>query len=195
MLFGIQGSGKGTQAPMLIEADNFHYIGMGDALREILKQPTELGALVKSYVETGKMVPDDIVVKILQEEMRKAAAYGKNALLDGPVRNRNQQLAFDKMVEEENREVIAAVLELPEEVARERMKERGREDDTAESIEERIATYKGETEPLIEVYEARGRLARIDAMGTKKEVFGRLCHGINEVRSQFSKRADYSLSY
>lgn len=174
LIIGPPGAGKGTQAARLAESLAIPAISTGDIFRANVGERTELGVLAQSYMDKGEYVPDsvtnDMVAARLQED-DAAAGF----LLDGYPRTLAQVDALDGMLERAGTALDAVLLlevDLDEVVARlvRRGAEQGRADDTEETIRRRIDVYSEQTAPLIEVYERRGLLRRVDGMAPIDEV-------------------------
>lgn len=168
LIIGPPGAGKGTQAARLAESLAIPAISTGDIFRANVGERTELGVLAQSYMDKGEYVPDsvtnDMVAARLQEE-DAAAGF----LLDGYPRTLAQVDALDGMLERAGTALDAVLLlevDLDEVVARlvRRGAEQGRADDTEATIRHRIDVYSEQTAPLVEVYERRGLLRRVDGM-------------------------------
>lgn len=174
VLIGPPGSGKGTQAVRLAEHYGAVHIAAGDTLRAELAAGTELGVRVQGYLSTGDLVPDDLIVELLWGRIVEAARDG-GYVLDGFPRTVAQAEAAYRMASEAGVTAHAAVYldgDLDALVARmlARAHIDGRVDDTAEVIAHRLAVFTEQTAPLVDYYERRGLLFRIDAMATPDEV-------------------------
>lgn len=168
LIMGPQGSGKGTQAARLAEALGIVAISTGDIFRANIKGGTELGKLAQSYSSRGELVPDEVTNDMVRDRLQQEdVAVG--FILDGYPRNAAQVGALDVTLAELGVELDAVVdlqVEREELLARlaKRAEEEGREDDTAEAIERRLAVYEQETEPLLALYAERG--LRVSVQGT-----------------------------
>jgi adenylate kinase len=178
LLFGPQGSGKGTQAKRIAAAHGIPHVSTGDMFRAAIARETPLGQKVKPILESGELVPDDLTVGLIRERLAEPDAQG-GFILDGFPRNLAQAHALDALLDELGRP-LTAVLELlvPDEVCRERMTRRaaeeGRTDDTPEAIARRLAIYHEETAPLAQYYRAAGKLVGVDGTGTIDEIADRI---------------------
>ena len=175
ILFGPPGAGKGTQATAMVEKYNLRHISTGELLRKEIAAGSELGLKAKSLIDAGALVPDEIVEGMIESEFR--TVKGVNGfLLDGFPRTAAQAEALDKMLSKTSEEVTSVVsIMIPDEMIRERIKHRasieGRADDASdETITNRIKTYHGKTEPLVEYYKKKGKYSEIDGTGTIEEV-------------------------
>lgn len=178
VMLGAPGAGKGTQAVRIAEAQGVPHISTGEMLRQAIASGSELGGRVKEIVESGALVPDELIVEVIRERLaRDDAAHG--FVLDGFPRTLGQAEALDELLSELGRSLTLVLeLELSETVATKRMlgraAEQGRADDTPEVIRHRIEVYRRETEPLSEYYRSRGVLVGVDAAPAMDEVFAEI---------------------
>ena len=164
VLIGAPGSGKGTQADVLEHAFGVPHLSTGEILREEVKQGTELGKQAHQYMLAGKLVPDELMLDIVQQRLEKLDGF----VLDGFPRSLGQAQKLDEMLQKPL--TCVAMLEISDETIFKRLKERGREDDTDETIRERIKVFHEQTEPAIAHYEKKGVLERIPGEGSIPEV-------------------------
>jgi adenylate kinase len=163
VLLGPPGSGKGTQAAMLRDELGYAPLATGDLLREAREQGTELGRRASEYMDRGELVPDDLIVAMVRDAI--ASLDDQPILLDGFPRTVAQADALGGALDAHGRELTAAVLvDVPDDVVVERISGRnqGRDDDRPETVRERLRVYHRETEPLVDYYESRGLLRRVD---------------------------------
>lgn len=179
VLFGKPGAGKGTQAGFLKEKYNLKHISTGDVFRYNMKNGTELGKLAKSYIDRGDLVPDEVTINMLKDEVEKnpdAAGF----IFDGFPRTAAQAQALDNFLESKNMKVDATIaLEADDDilVARllERGKESGRSDDQDEDkIRNRFDEYNAKTAPLRDYYEKQGKFHSVNGIGEISEITERL---------------------
>jgi len=161
ILFGIQGSGKGTQAKILAEKYGFSIFETGAELRAIRAGDSELGRTVREIIDRGDLVPNTIVMEIVAHFLMNVSAETR-VLFDGLPRSLEQKGTFDALLQSKNREVRVIFLTVPRDEAIARMLERGRADDTQEVIERRLQNYETETLPVIEAYEQEGRMTQVN---------------------------------
>ena len=179
VLFGPPGAGKGTQATSMVEKYNLHHISTGALLRKEIAAESELGALAKSLIEKGNLVPDEVVEGMIENEFKTVTGV-EGFLLDGFPRTLPQAEALDKILEKSGNSVTATVsIMIPDTMIMERIKGRalkeGRADDASEDIiNNRIVTYHNQTEPLIEYYTKAGKYHEINGTGTVEEVRDRI---------------------
>jgi adenylate kinase len=163
VLLGPPGSGKGTQAERLREELGFATLATGDLLRDARAEDTELGRRASEYMDRGDLVPDELIVEVIREAI--ADLDGKPILLDGFPRTVAQADALAAALEARDRDLTAAFLiDVPDDDVVERISGRhdAREDDRPETVLERLRVYHRETEPLIDYYDERGLLRRVD---------------------------------
>lgn len=180
ILLGPPGSGKGTQGVKIAERLGALHLSTGDMLRQEISSQSELGLAVQGIMARGELVSDGIVLDIVRGRL----AGNPNIVFDGYPRNRSQAEALEKLLHDEGRAApTALLLEVPEEIIRERLLRRaeasGRTDDSAETIMRRLDVYSRETVPLIEFFEKRDRLTRVNGVGTLDEVEERLAKAIS----------------
>lgn len=175
ILFGPPGAGKGTQASAMVEKYNLRHISTGELLRKEIAAGSELGLKAKALIDAGALVPDEIVEGMIESEFKSAKDVA-GFLLDGFPRNTSQAEDLDAILAKSGEEVTAVVsLMIPDEMIKERIRHRaaieGRADDASEeTINNRIATYHGKTEPLIGYYKNAGKYHEVDGTGTIEEV-------------------------
>lgn len=185
IILGRQGSGKGTQCERLVSTYGPLHISTGDVLRAAVKADTNLGRQAKSIMNTGNLVPDEIMNSIVADRLSSEEVLVRGFLLDGFPRTPAQAMSL-----EETLDSIGVCLDLvlnlevsTSEVKR-RMLERARADDTEEAIVRRLALYEKETAPLLTWFSERGLLSSIDGTGSEDEVFERLRFSIDDVVSK-----------
>ena len=175
LVFGRQGAGKGTQCVKLAEHYDAPHISTGDMLRQAAAAGTPVGLQAKAYIDAGKLLPDEIMLEVVEERFAQPDVVEHGFLLDGFPRTLVQAEALVALAD-----IDAAVnIDVPEAVVLERMIGRGRTDDTPEGIANRLAIYQSETVPVIEWFEAKGLLASVDGLGTPDEVTARLIEAID----------------
>jgi len=174
LIVGPPGAGKGTQAVRLAESLSIPAISTGDIFRANVSQETELGVLAKSYMDKGEYVPDSVTNDMVRSRLAEADAQD-GFLLDGYPRTLDQVGALDGVLTELGTALDAVLLlevETEAVVARlvARGEEQGRSDDTEETIRRRLDVYAEQTAPLIDVYDGRGLVRRVDGMASIDEV-------------------------
>jgi adenylate kinase len=178
ILLGPPGAGKGTQAERITEDFDLPFISTGDMLREAVKTGTDLGKEAKSYMDKGELVPDEVIIGVILEKVEGAEA-ADGFVLDGFPRTENQAEELDRILGERYPLDLVIDLDVPTDMAIERLLGRGREDDTRESIRRRLELYDQETKPLCDLYRKRKLLTRVDGVGEEDEVFQRLLNAID----------------
>ncbi len=208
VFLGPPGAGKGTQAKKLSEDMGFVHISTGDILREAVRKGTPLGKRAKEFIEKGELVPDDIMVALIEEVLPEE----KSVVLDGFPRTVPQAEALERMLSKKGRKVDKVLLfELPDEEVVMRLSGRRtcpecgalyhikfnppkedeicdrcgvkllqREDDKEEVVKNRLKVYKEKTAPLVDHYRAKGILITLDASGSVEEVYENLKRILNE---------------
>ena len=174
-LLGPPGSGKGTQAERLGEERGFVALATGDLLREARAAGTDLGRQASEYMDRGDLVPDDLIVAMIRDELE--SLDDKPVLLDGFPRTVAQADALAGTLEEHGRRLDAVILiDVPDDVVVERISGRvqDRDDDSPETVKERLRVYHSETEPLVEYYTDRGLLQRVDGEGDADAVHAKI---------------------
>jgi len=178
LIVGPQGSGKGTQGVRVAEALGIPVVSTGDIFRANIKEGTDLGKKVTAILDAGDLVPDELTSEIVRDRLSQEDAAG-GFLLDGYPRNTVQVGHLDAFLAENDAELDAVILlDVPrdESIARLRLRavEQGRSDDTEEAIAHRLDIYENETAPIIDVYEQRGIVDRIDGVGSLDEITARI---------------------
>jgi adenylate kinase len=178
LLFGPQGSGKGTQAKRISAAHGVPHVSTGDMFRAAIARRTPLGLRVEPILESGELVPDELTIGLIRERLAEDDARA-GFVLDGFPRNIVQAEALDELLAALDRP-LSAVLEfvIADELCIERLlgraAEEGRVDDTPEAIARRLEIYHRETAPLSEHYRAAGKLVGIPAAGSVDEVWAEI---------------------
>jgi adenylate kinase len=163
VLLGPPGSGKGTQAERLRDDAGYATVATGDLLRAARADGTDLGRRAAEHMDRGDLVPDDLIIAMVRDAIGRLD--DEPILLDGFPRTLAQADALGSVLGERERELTDAVLiDVPDDVVVERISGRGqgREDDRPETVRERLRVYHRDTEPLVQYYEDRGLLRRVD---------------------------------
>ena len=188
VLFGPPGSGKGTQAQHLIEKYNLKQISTGDLFRFNMKNDTELGKLAKSYIDTGELVPDQVTIDMLIDELRKPTDT-KGFIFDGFPRTATQTEALETIVKEELHAEISVCLSLivDDEVLVERLLKRGEtsgrtDDSNEEIIRNRITEYYTKTAEVAELYKKQGKYAEVIGVGNISEISEKLFAEVEKIK-------------
>lgn len=164
------GAGKGTQASILSEDYDIPHIETGEIIRNAIEEGTPAGQEAQQYVDAGKLVPDDVVVKMIGERLEKPDCTD-GFILDGFPRTVPQAESLEDLLDEMGLELDHVLhLEVDDEELKSRLLDRGRDDDTPEAIEQRLNEYKEKTYPLIDYYEEEDLLVKIDGQQPIEDV-------------------------
>lgn len=186
LLMGPPGAGKGTQATRLAELRDLHKLSTGDMLRAHVKRGSELGRRAESIMDAGELVPDDLIVAMVRSELEEMDQV--RVLFDGFPRTTGQAEALDELLADFGAGMDAViVLEVPEdELVRRlvaRAEDEDRSDDSEDTVRKRMEVYRASTRPLLDFYDRRGVLQRVDGVGEVAEVTERIRALLNEVRA------------
>ena len=166
IFLGPPGSGKGTQAQILTKKLNYIHISIGDLLRENISNQTDLGKLASKYVSSGELVPDDLIIDLVNSsivDLQSKESSSKGVILDGFPRTINQAAALENKIKELNVFIKSVVyLDISDEKILSRLLNRGRDDDEPELIRNRLDVYRNQTEPLLVFYDERKLLNSIN---------------------------------
>lgn len=183
VLLGPPGSGKGTQAGLLKERLGLPHISTGVLLREAVSAGTELGRQAQAFMDRGELVPDDLMLSLIEERLG-ADDVGGGFILDGYPRNLSQAEALDEVLARIGQPAeIALAITVDEEqiITRlaKRAQEEGRSDDTEDVIRNRLKVYAEHTAPVNEYYRRQGKLTEIDGMADIDTVNGRIMDALS----------------
>jgi len=178
VLLGPPGSGKGTQATMLVEQLKVPHISTGALLRNAAKRGTALGLQAKAITDKGELVPDNIMSDMIEERLGRDDVSG-GFILDGYPRNVAQAISLDEMLERLNTPADEAIhIDIdPEQIIKRiarRAEVEGRSDDTKETVRNRMRVYAEQTAPVADYYAERGILTRVLGDGDKEEILQRI---------------------
>ena len=178
VILGPPGSGKGTQAAMLVDELGVPHISTGALLRNAAERGTELGLQAKAITDKGELVPDDIMSDMIEERLgRDDVANG--FILDGYPRTVTQARSLDVMLDRLEKPVQEALhIDVDPELIIKRIakraKEEGRSDDTVATVRNRMRVYAEQTAPVADYYEEQGLLTRVLGDGNKDEILQRI---------------------
>ena len=173
IFLGPPGSGKGTQAEILTKKLNFNHLSIGDLLRENIVNNTDLGKLASKYVKSGELVPDDLIIDLMDSYITelKDESNVSGIILDGFPRTINQATALENKIKQLNVSIKAVLnLDIKDQEILNRLAGRGREDDKPELIKNRLKVYRNQTEPLLEFYNERSLLDTINGDQSETDV-------------------------
>ncbi len=180
IIFGAPGSGKGTQSERLIARYGLHHISTGDVLRSHIARGTENGKIADTYISKGQLLPDELMVGILADELdANAEKVAKGVIFDGFPRTIPQAHALKDLLEKRGMKIDAVVgLEVPEDELIERLVKRGidsgRSDDNPETIKKRIDVYHEQTHPLRDFYVGEGSYKGVHGTGSIDDIADRI---------------------
>ena len=186
LCIGAPGSGKGTQSERLISHFGLHHISTGEVLRDHIARGTELGKIADSYISKGQLIPDDLMIRVLEHVLdANPELVQKGVIFDGFPRTIDQAKALKEMLAKRGSRVHAVVgLEVEEDELVRRMlnrgKETGRADDNLDTIKNRLQVYHTQTCPLRDYYIGEGKYHAIDGNGSVDEIFGRIHDSLHQ---------------
>ena len=180
VIFGAPGAGKRTQSDFIVETYGLTHVSTGDLLRKEIADKTELGLRIKSIMNAGQLVSDDIVVEMMDKAI---AADTKGMLFDGFPRTVAQAETLDKLLAKHDRELTCMVqLEVPKDELMRRLLERakiqGRADDNEATINNRLQEYNNKTKPVADYYAKQGKQRIVDGLGTIEDIAKRIRQAI-----------------
>jgi adenylate kinase len=185
LILGPQGGGKGTQAAKIAGEYGIPHISTGEILRDNIARETALGERVRPIVESGDLVPDDLMVDLIEDRLSRGDTVS-GFVLDGFPRTLTQAEALDAMLKQIRRRLDAVlVLEVNEEQAVARLSKRaveeGRSDDTPDAIRNRLDNYRRNTAPLVEWYRVRDKAVPVNGEGAIDDVFASIRHALDHL--------------
>ena len=180
ILFGPPGAGKGTQSTKIIEKYSLTHISTGDLFRKHLKEGTPLGQLAKGYMDKGNLVPDQVVIDMVDDKIKNSGQV-KGIIYDGFPRTTPQAEALDKLLESKQApikvliELVVSEEELKKRLAERALKENRPDDAKPEVIDNRITVYKSETVSVGQYYKKQNKYKSVNGIGAVEEIFKNLC--------------------
>jgi adenylate kinase len=182
VFLGPPGAGKGTQAQRLKDYLHVVHLSTGDVLREAHQALTPLGVQAAQFSQAGKLVPSEVVLGIVVERLAGTdCTHG--CLFDGFPRTLEQAEALDALLAERGIPLdLVLAIQVPNDVVYVRLAARGRTDDKAETVRERLQQYQHLTAPLLDYYRRHGILRTIDGVGSEDEVFERVQEAVDAAR-------------
>ena len=192
VLFGAPGSGKGTQSAKIIDKYGLHHISTGEVLRDHIKRGTELGKTAEKYISQGQLIPDELMIDILDDVLEREAQGKPGVIFDGFPRTIPQAEALKGLLKKRGTDLHGVVgLEVPEEELVERMiargKETGRADDNHETIKKRLDVYHNQTSPLKDYYTKEGKYMPVKGHGAVDDIFLDISRGIDAIVADMEK--------
>lgn len=185
VIFGAPGSGKGTQSAKLIDEYGLYHISTGELLRDHISRNTELGRTANEYISQGQLIPDELMIQILDHVLDNEGSVKKGVVFDGFPRTIAQADALKQLLRKRGSDLHAVIgLEVPEDELVTRMINRGREtgraDDTPETIKNRLQVYHNQTMPLKEYYTSEGKYIPVNGSGIVDEIFNDIAAGLEK---------------
>jgi adenylate kinase len=189
VLFGPPGAGKGTQSAMIIEKYALTHLSTGDLFRKHLSDATDLGRLAQGYMDAGNLVPDEVVIRMVEERIDEVPGT-HGFIFDGFPRTVTQAEALDRMLQKRGTPISGMIaLEVEDDELRNRIRLRGltsgrTDDQDEEKINNRIRVYKEETLPVMGHYQNQGKFFSAAGVGGIGEIFDRLCAIIDHLEGR-----------
>jgi len=211
IILGKQGAGKGTQAVRIARHYVVPHISTGDMFREAVKSGTEFGTKAKLFMDAGELIPDEVVIGLVEERLNQHDTLHRGFVLDGFPRTRKQAVELERVLAPQGLDAAIDLI-VPTDMVLHRLSSRRvcrncganysteappgddwtcdncggevvqRDDDTPDAIRRRLVLYEQETAPLIDYYRGLGTLVEIDGIGTVDEVFRRVCEAVDAKR-------------
>lgn len=183
ILFGPPGSGKGTQSIKIAEKYKLVHISTGDIFRKNIREKTALGLKVQAIIEKGDLVPDALLIEVLEDALLQHSK-ARGFVFDGFPRTIQQAHDLDAMLARNNETVsLVLALEVGDDEILKRLLKRaeieGRKDDTKEVIENRIKIYNDQTQPLIDFYKSKKKFQSVHGIGGIDQIFAGVCRLID----------------
>ena len=188
-VLGGPGSGKGTNCARLVQEHGFVHLSSGDLLRAERDSGSPDGELINNHILEGKMVPGDLVINLIKKAMKNAGWASKKFLIDGFPRSAENKEGWDRIMGEEVDMKFVLFLECSEDNLIERITARAeaaaligapaREDDNIDVMKKRFAVFREQSVPIVELYEKKNMVKRIDANGSSDDVWNQVAQAFN----------------
>ncbi|MDR2291891.1 MAG: adenylate kinase [Prevotellaceae bacterium] len=185
LLFGPPGAGKGTQAQLMVNKYKFMHLSTGDMLRDEIKRATEIGLKAKKIIDSGQLVPDEIVAEMVRLRI-KNMKNSTGIIFDGFPRTVAQACKLDEIMTAEKQEIAMMIaIDIHDEEIIKRILERGKvsqrsDDQDVNTIKKRIDTYNKQTAILADYYKQQKKFKSIDGRGSIENIFEKICELIEE---------------
>ena len=188
ILIGPPGAGKGTQCQRLAGMLQVPHLSTGELLRAAVREGTPTGRQASTYMDQGQLVPDSIIVGMVNQRLQSPDCR-EGCLLDGFPRTLSQAATLDELLERQAMSVDGVIeLAVPRDELVRRMLARKREDDDPEIFSRRIVSFEEQTAPLLDYYARQGKLASIDGLGSADEIFERVRQAVERFRTRSRRR-------
>ena len=174
IIFGPPGAGNGTQSKFIVEKYSLYQLSTGELLRDEIKKKTDLGSQISSIINSGELVSDEIVSKLIQNFISDQK-YKDKLIFDGYPRNLNQAINLDNLLKQSNQKInlvlnLSVSLETIKKRISERQSQEKRSDDNEDTAIKRFKTYEKTTKPLIEYYKNSNLLKEVNGESTINEI-------------------------
>ncbi|KAH0460979.1 hypothetical protein IEQ34_008554 [Dendrobium chrysotoxum] len=181
-VLGGPGSGKGTQCANIVRVFGFTHLSAGDLLRAEIKSGSENGTMIQNMIKEGKIVPSEVTIKLLEKAMLENG--NDKFLIDGFPRNEENRAAFEEVTKIEPEFVL--FFDCPQEEMEKRLlgRNQGRDDDNIETIRKRFKVFLESSLPVVEYYNLKGKVRKVDAAKPIDDVF----ESVKVIFSNFSKK-------
>tara|TARA_B110000438_G_C15735192_1_gene616015 strand:- start:398 stop:973 length:576 start_codon:yes stop_codon:yes gene_type:complete len=186
IFLGAPGSGKGTQATNLADRYGYKHLSTGDMLRSNVKQNTELGIKAKKYMQNGDLVPDDLIIQMVTDFL--TSLEENTVILDGFPRTEIQAKSLDLKIRSLKFNLSRVLyLDVGDKDVIDRLSSRGRDDDSYKLVVNRLKVYEKETAPLLDYYNSKKKLIRIEGGNTPEEVFSSILTNLSLEKKEVSR--------
>ena len=185
IIFGKPGSGKGTQASIIKDKYSLQHISTGDVFRKNMSSKTDLGLLAKGYMDKGELVPDQVTIDMLSQEIDNFLPC-KGFIFDGFPRTTFQAKALDNLLSSESQKIdLIIALDVDNTTLTERLLQRGKssgraDDQSVEKINIRLQEYDNKTKPLVTFYKQQNKFFSVDGIGSLQDITSRIIHVIDK---------------